>query len=138
MVPWIAIITNGIIDFLFKYGTIDTETFVSVFDQFLGELQALEDRPQRIHLKWDNTPHCTNHTFRFLKEYFRNSVIALDYSNITCSSVDHTLFSSELNNFDYFIVGCIERFSVPNNSTTLDMFKGAVCATYASSILDTV
>ncbi|GBN39133.1 hypothetical protein AVEN_120978-1 [Araneus ventricosus] len=71
------------------------ERYITILDQFVSTQLALEDR-QRIEwfMQDGARPHSTEKVFRFLDEYFGNTVIELDYPGM-----DWPPYSPDLHRF---------------------------------------
>ena len=70
----------------FNLGTINYASYVSISEQFVTMLRALEELSTTEWFMDDGArPHCMNHAFRFLEDYFRNRIIALNHSNFTAA-----------------------------------------------------
>ena len=68
-------------------------------------------------------PHRTDKVFRFLHEYFGNTVIALDYPKFTNTGIAWPPYSPDLSPCDFFLWSVLKYTVHRNNQATLDVLE---------------
>ena len=103
----------------FRTRTITTERYVTILELFVSTQLALEDRPGTDWFMQDRAqPHQTDKVFRFLHEYFGDTVIVLDYPKFTNTGIAWLPYSPDLSPCDFFLWGALKDIVYLNNPAT--------------------
>ncbi|GBM26475.1 hypothetical protein AVEN_206164-1 [Araneus ventricosus] len=130
---WVVVCSRSIIGSFFMRGTISSERYIPILEQFVSTQLELKDRPRIEWFMQDwARPHRTEKMFRFLDEYFGNRVIALDYPKFTGPGMDWPPYSPDLTPCDYFLCGALKDTVYGNHPSTLDELESTICVAYNS------
>ncbi|GBM63300.1 hypothetical protein AVEN_186120-1 [Araneus ventricosus] len=120
-------------------GTISSERYITILEQFVSTQLDLEDRPR---IEWfihdGSRPHRAEKVFRFLVEFFENKVTALDYPKFTGTGMDWPPYSPDLTPCDYFLWGALKDIVYGNHPSTLDELELAISLACNSISVETL
>ncbi|GBN16432.1 hypothetical protein AVEN_205336-1 [Araneus ventricosus] len=136
---WVAECNKGIIGPFSMRGTISSDRYITILDQFVSTQLALEDRPRIEWFIQDGTRRRrTDKVFRFLDEFFGNRVIELDYPKFTGTGMDWPPYSPDLTPCDYFLWSALKDTVYGNHPSTLDELEPVISVACNSISVETL
>ena len=113
---------------IFSREPINDVRYLGILEEFVGIHTALENHSKASWFMQDGArPHQTSAVFNFLKEYFRERVIALAYDRHIRSGVEWSLNSQDLTPCDFFLCRYLKDLVFRQIPQTIVKLKQHIC-----------
>lgn len=124
---WCAISTHGIIPFVVKDKTVNSENYLELLrKKFVPKLRQMDILKNSWFMQDGARPHTAVVVLNYLKRIFNDRVISNRYPEVCDMGLEWSPYSPDLNPCDYFLWGYLKDRVYENNPTNIDELEAAI------------